>query len=327
MQLQGHNSGKDLPSIRNLFPNLQTIDITNAQMLNEWFESQRASIYKTRLIDMIIGDIEGFLISERIKFISKLSCEGKISLELYTDKNVPSCIIGFVFENGKVITKHRIDNVVFYKDVIIDRKNEKKTIGKSKFHTNTPISTNNFLSFNILGNFLFSPDFQEDIVKLGIAERFSHKQEFQIEKKLIITWPLWVFLLSLLSIIILIFLIIRNTILPKKLKNYVVRINENEVINIGNKKEFIISFSNTADYNLITTDKIDIKVFVSRADPLCLFIKHRLLIKVLSKNHTVTIDNKMQKMKKSYMIPLLKNIVVSENLSSVKLFFFKTDKK
>lgn len=49
LKLRGTNTGRDLHYIRDIFPGLEEIDISNQQLLNAWFERKRAEIGRERL--------------------------------------------------------------------------------------------------------------------------------------------------------------------------------------------------------------------------------------------------------------------------------------
>jgi len=49
LKLRGTNTGRDLHYIRDIFPMLEEIDISNQQLLNAWFERKRAEIGRERL--------------------------------------------------------------------------------------------------------------------------------------------------------------------------------------------------------------------------------------------------------------------------------------
>jgi len=335
-----NDSGRELPEVRKVFPGLNVIEF-EANTLQFWFTDRSSKIMEQNLWSFVKRDMKDIHDNELLNLNATISLNAVVEIKAILD-SLPYYISGLKLteiNKIKTVPASECDFVGFE----IKQDKPKAKLGKIKYqNVGNPIVRNAELNAEVQGVFI-TKAFQEIeklyavvSLKQGDSDNFdevtaedllNYKQNIKANKGLVIAWPLWLFFVVVFVAILFIVLIIINTILPRKLKNYIVRINDSEPIKMGDKKVYLISKSNAANFNLNTTDEIEIKVFVSRADPFCLIVKHRLCFSVKSKDPSVVFDNTIQKKKKTYIIPLLKNIIVSENLSNINLFFYKGEKK
>lgn len=79
LKLRGTNTGRDLHYIRDIFPGLEEIDISNQQLLNAWFERKKAEIGRERLRVIIERKFDATQTSERfISFHPTIDIEGNL---------------------------------------------------------------------------------------------------------------------------------------------------------------------------------------------------------------------------------------------------------
>jgi hypothetical protein len=334
-----NNSGRELPDVRKVFLGMNVIEF-DANTLQFWFADRSSKIMEQNLWSFVKRDLKDVHDNKLLQLSATISLNTVVEIKAVLD-SLPEYINGIkLTEINKLKTVPASEFNLNVTEIKKDK--PKSSIGKIKFDkASNPIIRNVELNALVQGVFI-TKAYQEieklyavvslkqgeadNVDEVSAEDLLNYQQNIRAESNIVIAWPLWLFFLVIAIILLVVVLLVINTILPRKLKNYIVRINDSEPINMGSKKVFEISNSNAANYNLSTTDKLEIKIFVSRADPFCLIIKHRLCFKVKANSSSVVFDNSIQKNKSVYKLPLLKNIMVSENLSNVKLFFYKGEK-
>jgi hypothetical protein len=84
LKLRGTNTGRDLHYVRDIFPGLEEIDISNQQLLNAWFERKRAEIGRERLRVIIERKFDATQTRERfVSFQSTIDIEGNLYQKIH----------------------------------------------------------------------------------------------------------------------------------------------------------------------------------------------------------------------------------------------------
>lgn len=227
MQLPGANTGRDIQLVRNVFPNLQTINVDNSAQLNDWFEGQKAEITKVRLMDLIRGDFDRWYSEGKIQTGLSISFDHDVNLIYTVNSDVPAFVNG-VFVSGveAVGQSNNIERLTLAADSLYKGRSIKKSIGTIKFFDKKPVQrgVSATVSVTFRPTFIMSdeegaPSFSNEIHRLGLEKDLTRTMEIEATNDFIAGWNLWILGLCLLIILVLIFFFIKDTILPYKLNN------------------------------------------------------------------------------------------------------------
>lgn len=289
MQLPGSGSGRDIQLVRDVFPNLQTIDVNNSAQLNEWFEGQKADISKERLKDLIRGDLDQWYSEGKIKADLVIGLDRGLRFKYIVDEDVvPAFINGVVINNCELISKsNNVENVVFAMDSAYKGRNIKEKIGSLKFFNKSLIQkdVNVTMAINCRPMFLQAekdgePSFANDIRNLGLEEELARTMELKAENAFVFGWNIWLVCALALLLLVFLYYFVKMTVLPYKLDKIVVSIT-----NVGNKKETNYTFEESQSQLFGKNGGIDIpqadfvvEIYGRRGFPL--FMPRAIMFKV-----------------------------------------------
>lgn len=199
VQLPG--KATDINHVREVFPNLQSVLARDADMLRSWFESQKAEIYVNRLRDMIVGDKDLWVANNYLNLGLRLRTNHNLQLAVNMDEKVPSFVRAVTVDSCDLMEYKKVASVkLFAKDQRIER-GEKSNIGTVKYiDTKWPWVRGSFVKLRVPCSLEFqkeleegAPSFQEEIVKLGIADKMRFAPELTAENNFVIQWNIWLF--------------------------------------------------------------------------------------------------------------------------------------
>lgn len=227
MQLPGANTGRDIPLVRNVFPNLQTINVDNSAQLNDWFEGQKAEITKVRLMDLIRGDFDRWFSEDKIKTEFSIGLDRSLNLQYIVDGDVPAFVNGvMVYAMEPISQSNNIEKLTLAADSLYKGRDIKKEIGSIKFFNKEPlqrgVSATVSVTFRptfIMGEKEGDPSFSNEIHRLGLEKDLTRTVEMTAESDFVAGWSLWILGLCLLLIIALVVVFIKDTVLPYKINN------------------------------------------------------------------------------------------------------------
>lgn len=231
MQLPGSGSGRDIQLVRNVFPNLQTIDVNNSAQLNEWFEGQKADISKERLKDLIRGDLDQWYSEGKIKANLAIGIDRSLKFNYNVDADVvPAFVNGVVINSCDLTNKsNNVENVVFAMDSAYKGRNIKEKIGSLKFFNKSLIQkdVNVTMAINCRPMFLQAekdgePSFANDIRNLGLEEELARTMELKAENAFVFGWNIWLVCALALLLLVFLYYFVKMTVLPYKLNNVMV---------------------------------------------------------------------------------------------------------
>lgn len=199
VQLPGEAT--DINHVREVFPNLQSVLAKDANMLKSWFESQKAEIYVNRLRDMIVGDKELWVANNYLNLDLRLRTNHNLQLAVNMDGKVPPFVRAVTVDSCELLEYKKVASVkLFAKDQRIER-GEKSNIGTVKYiDTKWPWVTGSFVKMRVPCRLEFqkeieegAPSFQEELVKLDIADKMNFAPELTAENNFVIQWNIWLF--------------------------------------------------------------------------------------------------------------------------------------
>ena len=225
------NSGRDLPSVRMVFPGLNVIEFDAASLQN-WFSDRCGKMMEQNLWTFAYKDMQKIQLESRFNLIAHISLSGQINITGQLE-NVPEYIQGLSFTGVDKIRLCAGNNFIFSPSELTRVKNSGQ-IGEIKSnYPGNPICFNNEFSGLVNGKFL-SPATEEinrlyalvSLKKLSsgnvdkTADTYlQYSQNVSDERGFIIAWPLWLFAIVFCFVIIFLIMLVKNTILPYKLKN------------------------------------------------------------------------------------------------------------
>lgn len=227
MQLPGANTGRDIQLVRNVYPNLQTINVDNSAQLNEWFEGQKAEITKVRLKDLILGDFDRWYSEGKIQTSLAIGVDRDVYLKYAVDGDVPAFVNGlFVCAIEPVSQSNNIERLTLETDSFYNGRNIKEHVGTIKFCNNKPIQNGVAATISVTFRPTFimaekegEPSFSNEIHRLGLENDLTRTMEIEASSDLVAGWSLWLLGLCLLLIIVLLFFFVKDAILPYRINN------------------------------------------------------------------------------------------------------------
>ena len=235
MQLNGKDSGKDIPKVRNALSNLRIININSSSELNSWFEEQKTDISKTRLKDLIMADFDKWYSENKIELALAINFNRNLSLSYKVDdETVPAFVNGFMLTKCEPVSQsNNVEKVIIKHDSIYKGRDISTEIGSLKFFNNSLVQSNTKATVLVamrptftMGEKEGEPSFANEIRNLGLENELSHATELTAENGFIIGWNIWLVCALALLILLLLFFLVRDTILPYRLKNIRITVNE-----------------------------------------------------------------------------------------------------
>jgi hypothetical protein len=328
------NSGRDLPSIRKVFPGLNVIEFDAASLQN-WFSDRCSKMMEQNLWTFVSKDLKKIQSESQFNLITSIGISGQVNLTSKMDL-LPNYIQGLSVVAVEKTNLSVRNDFVFKASEIIREKNYCE-IGNiiSKDQAN-PLSFTNVFSGLLKGKFI-SPATDEisrlyavvslkqtskDKINSSAESYLEYSQNISAGKGFVITWPLWLFIIVAIALLVFLILLLNNSILPYKLNGYGVRIDNGNLIKLEGRYKYILS-TQKGDSKLSIPNDLEFVISGAKGDPFNFFIKKCLSIKIIKGKPTVRNAGVILQVKKKYRVPCSKEIIVSEGLSQVKLEFFR----
>ena len=245
------SSGRDLPSIRIVFPGLNVIEF-DATSLQNWFSDRAGKMMEQNLWTFISKDLQKVQIDSKFNLKARFGTSGQVKITGQFD-SLPSFINGLSFIEVDNLKLSGRNDYVFAASKIT-RDESSCTIGNVIFKNKTnPFSFSNVLSGTLSGKIITPAN--DEIEKLyalvslkqasisnGKGNRTSesyllYTQSINTEKGLLITWFMWLFVAVLCFVIVLIIFTVKNTILPYKLRDLALFVTSHTAMDKSDKKK------------------------------------------------------------------------------------------
>lgn len=339
-------SGRDLPSIRSVFPGLNVIEFDAASLQN-WFTDRASKMIEQNLWTFVSKELQKIQSNSAFNLKTDLGLNGQVKIAGQVDL-LPGFIEGLSFmevENPKISGRN---NFVFSTSKITRDENI-CTIGNIEFkNKSNPISSGNTLSGTIKGKIITPAN--DEIEKLyalvslkqlsGSKVKDNKSAEFLLTytqsinsgRGFIITWPLWLFVMIVCFVIVFFVLLIKNTILPYKLKNLVLFVVSHTASDKSDKKKLPVKQFITIGAESIKSDIVienitfDARIFGKRGCPFNLLIKRSINFSYAGKTVNLVELNGKPVNKQSFKIKLNDKITVRQGATFSFDFTVKTEK-
>ena len=330
------SSGRDLPSVRIVFPGLNVIEFDAASLQN-WFSDRSSKLMEQNLWTFVSKDLQKLQSISAFDLKTEFGINGQVEV---TGKfnSLPGFVKGLRFTevgNVKISGGNRFK---FSPNGITSLKPTCE-VGHIEFNESiNPFSSDNLFKGAIKAK-IITPASDEierlfAVVSLhqssgadakgqkSAESLLTYTQEVHAGTGFLITWPLWLFLLVVTFVLILFFLALKNSILPYKLNGYAFKIDGGNLIKLEGRYNYIVS-TQKGDAILPIPGNLEFIIYGSKGDPFNALIKKALSIKIVKGKPNVKIGGVICKTKGKYRMPYSKTVLISEGLAQVKLEFFR----
>ena len=231
MQLNGRDSGKDIPKVRRALSNLRIININSSSELNNWFEEQKADISKSRLKDLIMSDFDKWYSEDKIKTELSIGINGDLNLNFNVDgETVPAFVNGFLLTQCEPVSQsNNVEKITVKYDSLFKGRDASANIGSLKFFKNSLIQkdTKATILTSIRPTFITGdkegePSFANEIRNLGLEDELVRTTELTAENSFVLGWNIWLVCALALLMLVFLYYFVKMTVLPHKLKNMAV---------------------------------------------------------------------------------------------------------
>ena len=252
MQLNGRDSGKDIPKVRRALSNLRIININSSSELNNWFEEQKADISKSRLKDLIMSDFDKWYSENKIKTELSIGINGDLNLNFNVDgETVPAFVNGFILTQCEPVSQsNNVEKITIKYDSLFKGRDVSANIGSLKFFKSSLIQKDTKATILtairptfITGDKEGEPSFANEIRNLGLEDELVHTTELTAENSFVLGWNIWLVCALALLLLVFLYYFVKMTVLPHKLNNIVVAFT-----NIGDKSQTNYTFKNTQSH-------------------------------------------------------------------------------
>lgn len=334
------SSGRDLPSVRLVFPGLNVIEFDAASLQN-WFSDRAGKMIEQNLWTFISKDLQKIQSNSNfnLKALLNLTGELKISGQFTL---LPEYIQGLKFsEIEKLVISD--GNKLELLNSKITREENRFTVGKLIFNSKFPLRFGIVLTGFATGK-IITPAYDE-IEKLyafvslhqssgskvkdnkSAESLLTYKQNIKAESSMfIITWPLLLFIPIVCFFIVFIFLLLKNTVFPYRLKGFSVKINNGKLIPLDRYYKYKISNEKGDTILPFKDPKLEFIIYGGIAGPFNYLIKKCPAIQIEKGNPSIKLNESILSKKKKYRLEFLKKITISEGLSQISLEFIQTKK-
>lgn len=231
MQLNGRDSGKDIPKVRRALSNLRIININSSSELNNWFEEQKADISKSRLKDLIMSDFDKWYSEKKIKTELSIGINGDLNLNFNVDgETVPAFVNGFMLTQCEPVSQsNNVEKITIKYDSLFKGRDVSANIGSLKFFKNSLIQKDTKATILtairptfITGDKEDEPSFANEIRNLGLDDELVRAAELTAENSFVLGWNIWFVCALALLLLVFLYYFVKMTVLPYKIKNKMV---------------------------------------------------------------------------------------------------------
>lgn len=231
MQLNGRDSGKDIPKVRRALSNLRIININSSSELNNWFEEQKADISKSRLKDLIMSDFDKWYSENKIKTELSIGINGDLDLNFNVDgETVPAFVNGFLLTQCEPVSQsNNVEKITIKYDSLFKGRDVSANIGSLKFFKNSLIQKDTKATILtairptfITGDKEGEPSFANEIRNLGLEDELVRTAELTAENSFVLGWNIWLVCALALLLLVFLYYFVKMTVLPYKIKKKMV---------------------------------------------------------------------------------------------------------
>lgn len=330
-----HNAGRDLPSVRMVFTGLNVIDFDSVS-LQAWFNNRSSKLLEQNLWTFVSNDLDKIRNKQQLHLKPSLGIGGGLSLTARPD-SLPTFVVGIDIEEMPIkdlVIKGSENTLSFTPAKLMFGKTAK--IGKITYkNPGTPVANLSQLAGVVTGHLITSCETELEQLYVSItvsdklkevknADEYPHlfySQEISLSGKPYIVWNVWLFFGVLIAILVFLFFLFKNTILPQSLAHYAVKINDGDLIKLKNKKRYTVS-SEKGDFKLNVPNTVEFDIFCSRSTPFNLLVKKSVSIRIKKGNPTVRVSNTLISKRKTYKLPTYKEITIIEGVSNIEIQFY-----
>lgn len=244
-----NNSGRDLPSVRIVFPGLNVIEFDAASLQN-WFSDRCGKMMEQNLWTFVSKDLQKIQKENMFNLCARLGISGQVNITGQVE-NMPGYVHGLIITGvDKIVFNGGGDFVFSQSEISRDRNNCQ--IGQINYRNKVnPLCFTNEFSGLVQGT-IASPA-KEEISRLfaivSLKQLSSNKvdktadtyltytQVVSNQRGFAITWPLWLFIIIVCFLLIFIWFLIKNTILPHKLKGMALFVDSHTALTTNIKQK------------------------------------------------------------------------------------------
>ncbi len=339
------SSGRDLPSVRMVFPGLNVIEFDAASLQN-WFSDRCGKMMEQNLWTFTYKDMQKIQLESRFNLIAQIGLSGQINVTGQF-QSLPEYIQGLSFTGVDKMNISGENGFVFSPSEITRDKSDCR-IGDISFKDKAyPFSFTNHFSGILTGKFI-SPASDEinrlyavvslkqltaDKTNRQADSYMLYSQNINSDKGFIITWPLWLFFFVLCCLLIFLGFLIKNTILPHKLKGLALLVESHTALTTSTKQKVPEKQSITIGPELIKPDIVvkdmsfNAKIQGKRGCPFNVIIKKSIYF-WYSRETVGSVElNGNPVFEQSFKIKLNDKITVRQGASFFHTFSLKSDNK
>ena len=243
---------KSTELITGVFPNFDYSSDIN-EVLGGKLEGSKYIIYTDKLKQLIINDINE--IGKKELFGSQIEKDKSLTLNLDMNKEelmVKKYIRGIVIDTCILGEKSNdILDVEFDNHREMAKRSGSKSIGKVVFDKGGLWVKDCFAEYVMQYHFLYqqgkdekAQSFTKDMEALGLLDQLPQKASFHADGPFVFLWPFWLIVLLGVLILIFLFFLVKNTIIPARIHNkqMICRdvLNVHYTFDASDKRKFII---------------------------------------------------------------------------------------
>lgn len=304
---------KSIELISGAFPNFDYSSDIN-EVLGGKLEDSKYVIYTDKLKQLIVKDINE--IGKKELLSSQIEKDKSVMLNLNMDDEnlqvkkyirgiaIDTCILG---EKSSYILDVEFDN---HNDIA--KRSGSKSIGKVIFDEGGGLWIKDcFAEYVMQYHFLYqqgkdekAQSFTKDMEALGLLDKLPQKADFHADGSLVFLWPFWLIVALFILLFIFFILLIKNTIIPGKIRNkkfYCKNMLDEKIdFTVEKRRSFHIGKPDrceNADWGIPNTGFL-VEVRHKNGGPLNLVFKKKILFLLVEGGDKVVIRQGGQKMKK-----------------------------
>ena len=243
---------KSTELITGVFPNFDYSSDIN-EVLGGKLEGSKYIIYTDKLKQLIINDINE--IGKKELFGSQIEKDKSLTLNLDMNKEelmVKKYIRGIVIDTCILGEKSNdILDVEFDNHREMAKRSGSKSIGKVVFDKGGLWVKDCFADYVMQYHFLYqqgkdekAQSFTKDMEALGLLDQLPQKASFHADGPFVFLWPFWLIVLLGVLILIFLFFLVKNTIIPARIHNkqMICRdvLNERYTFDASDKRKFVV---------------------------------------------------------------------------------------
>jgi hypothetical protein len=281
------------------FPNFDYSSDIN-EVLGAKLDGSKFVIYTDKLRQLIARDINE--VGKKELFTSQIDKDKSVSLNFDFDNEnlkVKKYITGIVVDTC-IVTDKSIDiiDIEFDNHKEIEKRSGSKGIGAVVFDKGGIWTENCFAEYTMQYHFLYqqgkdekAQSFTKDMDALGLLDMLPQQAEFHADGAFVFLWPFWLVVVLCILILVFLFFLVKNTIIPGHIKNkkFICKESLNgktHEFNANGKRKFILGNAEACKLNdwAIPNANFVIHVCHRNGSPFNLLVKRKIMLTLDKKN-------------------------------------------